>query len=89
MDPKKTKKEKVLTFSVKTRQKHKHMTSVAGLELFGLFPFLVLIRRCRHQGGNEGIWKEILKWSVGGEECREPYGDYGSGRYHAGPWSLV
>lgn len=34
-DPKKMKKEKHLTFSVKTRQKHKHMTTVCGLELFG------------------------------------------------------
>ncbi|KAK8819184.1 hypothetical protein WA538_001758, partial [Blastocystis sp. DL] len=33
-DPKKMKKEKQLTFSVKTRQKHKHMTTVCGLELF-------------------------------------------------------
>ncbi|KAK8824058.1 Translation initiation factor SUI1 family protein [Blastocystis sp. ATCC 50177/Nand II] len=33
-DPKKMKKEKILTFTLKTRQKHKHMTSVAGLELF-------------------------------------------------------
>ena len=30
------KKEKQLTFSVKTRQKHKHMTTVCGLELFGV-----------------------------------------------------
>ena len=29
------KKEKVLTFSVKVRQKRKHMTTVCGLELFG------------------------------------------------------
>lgn len=36
-DPKKMKKDKVLTFSVKVRQKRKHMTTVAGLELFGTF----------------------------------------------------
>ena len=30
------KKEKVLTFSVKVRQKRKHMTTVCGLELFGI-----------------------------------------------------
>ena len=35
-DPKKQKREKELTFSLKTRQKRKHMTTVAGLELFGM-----------------------------------------------------
>lgn len=40
-DPKKMKKEKELSFSIKTRQKRKHMTSVAGLELFGRLYFHV------------------------------------------------
>ena len=54
------KKEKILTFTLKTRQKHKHMTSVAGLELFGL-PFCSAVPyRCGHQGCHEGFWKEIL-----------------------------
>ena len=55
------KKEKILTFSLKTRQKHKHMTSVAGLELFGLRYLSVIPCRCGHQGCHEGIWKEILQ----------------------------
>ena len=40
-DPKKLKKEKELSFSLKTRQKRKHMTSVAGLELFGRICFYI------------------------------------------------
>ena len=40
------KKEKQLTFSVKTRQKHKHMTTVCGLELFGRVRRRSVIGRC-------------------------------------------
>lgn len=59
-DPKKMKKEKELTFSVKTRQKHKHMTTVCGLELFGVIWRRELKSRCGYKGGNKGIWQEVL-----------------------------
>lgn len=88
-DPKKMKKEKILTFTLKTRQKHKHMTSVAGLELFGL-PFCSAVPyRCGHQDCYEGFWKEVLQRSICWEECGESHGNHGAGRDYAGSWSSV
>lgn len=59
-NPKMMKKEKQLTFSVKTRQKRKHITTVSGLELFGsIFLYKMKCRR-GYQSGNQTLWQEVL-----------------------------
>ena len=79
------KKEKQLTFSLKTRQKHKHMTTVCGLELFGGVSGGAVTSRCRYKSRHEGVRQEILLRRFCGEERGKYDGDYDSGRFGPRP----